>query len=1025
MVTPPLVDPRTATDISRQVQRLLAEYVRSFRQPTDPVNPEQVNPEQLRGVEAGLVNIFARFSELIIQRLNQVPDKNLLAFLDLLGASRLPPQAARVPLTFTLVTGAIVDGVVPAGTQVAAPPIEGETNPVIFETERELVVTAAKLTSLFVRDPQQDTYSILDAVITSGISTGAAIFRGNQPIEHIFYVGQQNLLSFSEITNLTLTLDLVTPLGDTAGDAEEDAREEDARETVEWQAWNGAEWAVLQPTNDRTQGFTQAGQNSIAFNNLTTVPLHAVNSLENRWLRCRLLTPITQNPQPQAGRVRVNSLPQIRSIGMEARINRTGLAITTAFSNTLPVDLSQDFFPLGEKPKFGDTLYLTHREAFLPGATVRLEITLTNPATGGVTPPPIGSVFTNGNPVIQWEFWTGERWSELRTLANFQDSTADFTTSGTVRFTLPTITPVTTINGVEGVWIRVRLVGGNYGTEDRRYVPINNNPEEGYELTPATLAPPSIRSIALSYELTQSAAPDAILSYNDLVYSDNLAESAQPFSPFQPTSVTQPTLYFGLTLPPERSIVPNRPISLFHRLADVQYDELSIPIAPNREQPRLIWDYHNGQHWRSLPVRDETEAFTRSGLLEFLPPADFALHAELGLTPQYWLRVRWDSGNYAIEPRLQRVFSNTTMAAQTVTLRNQILGSSNGNENQTFFTLQTPVLAGQQLEVRELERPSAQEQAKLYQEEGEDAIRMLPGQPQEIWVRWHQVPDFYGSGSHDRHYTLNHLTGEIRFGNSINGLIPPLGTGNIRMSRYQTGGGTVGNRAVNTIVQLNTTVPYVDAVTNLEPAAGGAAAESLDRLRERAPRQIRHRDRAVTLEDYEDLALLASPEVARAKCVPLYNLALDPDTTQVRPGTLSLILIPRADTPKPSPSLELINRVQTYLDRRRLPNAELIVVHPRYVPVDVTVEIALTTPEVATTVESTVLQTLDRFLHPLTGGFDGTGWDFGRQPHKSDFYALLEAIPGIDHIRTLQTPEINAGNYFLVYSGTHQIRLIL
>ncbi|NJR57848.1 MAG: hypothetical protein HC769_02665 [Cyanobacteria bacterium CRU_2_1] len=96
MVTPPLVDPRTATDISRQVQRLLAEYVRSFRQPTDPVNPEQVNPEQLRGVEAGLVNIFARFSELIIQRLNQVPDKNLLAFLDLLGASRLPPQAARV-----------------------------------------------------------------------------------------------------------------------------------------------------------------------------------------------------------------------------------------------------------------------------------------------------------------------------------------------------------------------------------------------------------------------------------------------------------------------------------------------------------------------------------------------------------------------------------------------------------------------------------------------------------------------------------------------------------------------------------------------------------------------------------------------------------------------------------------------------------------------------------------------------------------------------------------------------------------
>ena len=54
---------------------------------------------------------------------------------------------------------------------------------------------------------------------------------------------------------------------------------------------------------------------------------------------------------------------------------------------------------------------------------------------------------------------------------------------------------------------------------------------------------------------------------------------------------------------------------------------------------------------------------------------------------------------------------------------------------------------------------------------------------------------------------------------------------------------------------------------NLEPARGGVDAETLASLRQRGPRAIRHHDRAVTIEDYEDLAMLASPEVARAKCV--------------------------------------------------------------------------------------------------------------------------------------------------------------
>src|ERR1043165_4809920 len=121
MLPAPLIDTRTSDDGVRQLLALLRSY-----------SAEAVEPNQLdTGASRALVEIFGRFAELIIERLNQAPNKNLLAFLDLIGASLFPPQPARVPLTFSLANGSIVDGVVPARTQVAAVPSESETAPVV------------------------------------------------------------------------------------------------------------------------------------------------------------------------------------------------------------------------------------------------------------------------------------------------------------------------------------------------------------------------------------------------------------------------------------------------------------------------------------------------------------------------------------------------------------------------------------------------------------------------------------------------------------------------------------------------------------------------------------------------------------------------------------------------------------------------------------------------------------------------------------------------------------------------------
>jgi predicted phage baseplate assembly protein len=271
------------------------------------------------------------------------------------------------------------------------------------------------------------------------------------------------------------------------------------------------------------------------------------------------------------------------------------------------------------------------------------------------------------------------------------------------------------------------------------------------------------------------------------------------------------------------------------------------------------------------------------------------------------------------------------------------------------------------------------------------------------------------------------VTGEVRFGDGASGMIPPAASGNVRVSQYKTGGGTAGNKPAGTITQLKTTVPYVESVANHLAARGGANAETLDSLLKRAPRSVRHRDRAVTVQDYQDLAMLASPEVARARCVPLYDLS----GGGKRPGAVSLIIVPRSSDPKPTPSVELIERVRRYVDARRSPTSKLLVAGPEYVPVGVAVAVALTSMEGASEVEMAIAQSLSRFLHPLTGGWDGAGWAFGRRPHRSDLYALIEAIAGVGHVHSLaiSPPEEMVETFetdrFLIYSGEHKITLSL
>ena len=108
---PPVLDDRVLKEILKQLQKLAARQAPEWTPP----------PESDAGVM--LERIFARLTELALERLNQVPEKNLLAFLDVMGVSLLSPSPARAPLTFSLTPGTaatIVPQLSQAGTKPAA-----------------------------------------------------------------------------------------------------------------------------------------------------------------------------------------------------------------------------------------------------------------------------------------------------------------------------------------------------------------------------------------------------------------------------------------------------------------------------------------------------------------------------------------------------------------------------------------------------------------------------------------------------------------------------------------------------------------------------------------------------------------------------------------------------------------------------------------------------------------------------------------------------------------------------------------
>lgn len=124
-LTAPKLDDRNFQSIVDEAKKRILQYCKEWtdHNVSDP------------GVT--MIELFAWMTDMLLYRLNQVPDLHYIKFLDMLGMRLNGPVPASVPVTFWLSAPQPTPLLIPAGTEVATTQTETEPS-VIFTTNHDL-----------------------------------------------------------------------------------------------------------------------------------------------------------------------------------------------------------------------------------------------------------------------------------------------------------------------------------------------------------------------------------------------------------------------------------------------------------------------------------------------------------------------------------------------------------------------------------------------------------------------------------------------------------------------------------------------------------------------------------------------------------------------------------------------------------------------------------------------------------------------------------------------------------------------
>ena len=200
------------------------------------------------------------------------------------------------------------------------------------------------------------------------------------------------------------------------------------------------------------------------------------------------------------------------------------------------------------------------------------------------------------------------------------------------------------------------------------------------------------------------------------------------------------------------------------------------------------------------------------------------------------------------------------------------------------------------------------------------------------------------------------------------------------------------------IAKLVTPIAQVTKVKQPFASFGGRPREEGEALRTRAAERLRHRNRAITVWDYERLVLDGFPGVHRVKCIPHATPG-----AWMAPGHAVVVVVPdlrnrnAPDPLRPKVDADTIVRITDVLRARVPGQAQIVVKNPAYQRLRVSCAVKFHVGFEFNVYRAETVRALMQALSPWA--FDSTrALTFGGRVYRSTLLNLVEELPYVDYV---------------------------
>ncbi|MEO6158313.1 MAG: putative baseplate assembly protein, partial [Ilumatobacteraceae bacterium] len=230
-----------------------------------------------------LIETFAHMTDVLLYRLNRVPDRLYLKFLDLIGLKLFPATAAHAGVTFLLSAPAQATMVIPTGTRAAT--LRSDTlEPIVFTTTEDLSIVACSLGTVATL-----TAAGFDAAPPTSVDHAEqlALRLPFDAFQEVPVPGDVLLVCLTEaVPRCAVRLQFHCSIAGVGVDPTDPP--------LAWEAFDGAVWHACELSEDGTGGLNRDG--TIVLHVPAAHAVAVINERRGGWLRARVTTAAIGQP---------------------------------------------------------------------------------------------------------------------------------------------------------------------------------------------------------------------------------------------------------------------------------------------------------------------------------------------------------------------------------------------------------------------------------------------------------------------------------------------------------------------------------------------------------------------------------------------------------------------------------------------------------------------------------------------------------------------------------------------------------